>query len=72
MIYKNQKTYGDKVFTNFLGLNVSKDDIEYKSCAALFFYYLLVYENKVYLDNGVYKIVSKEITDYLGGNLYEN
>ena len=51
---------------------MSKDDIECKSCAALFFYYLLVYENKVYLDNGVYKIVSKEITDYLGGNLYEN
>ena len=72
MIYKNQKTYGDKVFTNFLGLNVSKDDIECKSCAALFFYYLLVYENKVYLDNGVYKIVSKQITDYFDENLYED
>ena len=51
---------------------MSKDDIECKSCAALFFYYLLVYENKVYLDNGVYKIVSKQITDYFDENLYED
>ena len=37
-----------------------------------FFDYLLVYENKVYLDNGVYKIVSKQITDYFDENLYED
>ena len=47
-------------------LNVDKDDIDS----------LLVYENKnylqVYLDNCVYKIVNRQMADYLDENLFED
>ena len=49
------RTYGDKIYTNFCGLNVPGDDIECESFTVISVDSLLVYENKyelhVYLDN---------------------
>ena len=70
------RTYGDKVYTNFHGLNVPEDDIEYESFTVISIDSLLVYENKYYLqvhlDNCVYKIANKQMTDYLDENLFED
>ena len=61
------RTYGDKVYTNFRGLNVPKDDIECESFTVISIDSLFVYENKyyllVYLDNCAYKIANKQMTD---------
>ena len=69
-------TYGDKVYTNFCGLNVPEDDIECESFIVIFIDSLLVYENqyylKVYLNNCAYKIVNKQMTDYLDENVFED
>ena len=69
------RSFGEKVYANFRGLNVPEDDIEYESFIAISVDSLLVYESKycqqVYLDNGVYEIAKKEITDYLDDNLFE-
>ena len=43
------KTYGDKVYTNFLDLNVPEDDIECESFIVIYINYLLVYDKKCYL-----------------------
>ena len=52
------RTYVDKVCTNFRGLNVPEDDIEYESFTVISIDSLLIYENKyylqVYLDNCAY------------------
>ena len=40
------RTYGDKVYTNFRGLNVSEDDMECESLTVISVDCLLVYENK--------------------------
>ena len=57
------RTYGDKVQTNFHGLNAPEDDIECESFTVVSIDSLLLYDNKyylqVYLDNCVYKIVKK-------------
>ena len=49
------RTYGDKIYTNFCGLNVPGDDIECESFTVISVDSLLVYKNKyelhVYLDN---------------------
>ena len=49
------KAFGDKVYTNFCGLSVPKDDIECESFTVISIDSLLVYDNKyylqVYLDN---------------------
>ena len=49
------KTFGDKVYTNFRGLNVPEDDIQCESFIVISIYSLLVYNKKyylqVYLDN---------------------
>ena len=70
------RTFGDKVCTNFRGLNVPEDDIECESFTVISIESLLVYGNKyylqVYLDNCAYKIVSKKMTDYLDVNLFED
>ena len=54
------RTYGDKIYTNFDGLNEPEDDIECESFTIISIDSLLVYENKyylnVYLDNCAYKI----------------
>ena len=59
------RTYGDKVYNNVCGLNVSENDIEYESFTVISIYYFLVYENKyylqVYLNNGTYKILNRQM-----------
>ena len=68
------RTYSDKVYINFRGLNVPEDDIECESFAAISNDSLLIYSNKyylqLYLDNYAYKIVTKQMTDYLDENLF--
>ena len=53
-----------------------EDDIKCESFTAISIDSLLVYENKyylqVYLDKRAYKIVNKQMTDYLDENLYED
>ena len=55
------RKYGHKVYTNFHGLNVPEDDIEWESFSVISLDYLLVYENKyylqVYFDNCAYEVV---------------
>ena len=57
------RTYGDKVYTNFRGLNVPEDDIECESFAVISNDSLLVYKNKYYLlvysGNCTYEIIEK-------------
>ena len=43
------KAFGDKVYTNFRGLNVPEDDIEYEFSTVISIDSLLVYEKKYYL-----------------------
>ena len=66
-------TYGDKVYIKFYGLNVPEDDIESESFTVISTDSLLVYKNKYYvqfyLDNCSYKIMDKQLTDYLDDNL---
>ena len=68
------RTFVDKVCTNFRGLKVPEDDIECRYFIVIFIGFLLVYENKyylqVYLDN--YEIVNKKITGYLAENLFDD
>ena len=53
-----------------------EDDIEYESFLVISIDSLLVYNNKyylqVYLDNCAYKIVTKQITNYLDENHFED
>ena len=53
-----------------------EDDIEWKSFTVISIDFLLVYDNKyylqVYLDNCAYKIVIKQMTDYLDEYLFED
>ena len=69
------KTYGDKVYINFRDLNVSEDHIEYESFAAISIDALFVYKTKcylqVYLDNCAYKIIEKQMINYLDENPFE-
>ena len=68
------RTYGDKVYTNFRGLNVPEDDTECESFTVISIESWLVCENKyhlqVYLDNCTYKIANKKMPDYLDDNLF--
>ena len=54
---------------------MTEDGVEGESFAIISVDYLLVYDNKfylqVYLNNCAYKIVDKQMTDYLDGNLFE-
>ena len=43
------RTYGDKVYSNFHGLNMLEDDIECGSFTVIYIDSLLVYDNKYYL-----------------------
>ena len=53
-----------------------EDDIECKSFTVISIDSLLVYKNKdylqVYLDNCAYKIVNKQMIDYLDENVFED
>ena len=57
------RAYGNKVYTNFCGLNVAEDDIECESFTVISVDSLLIYESKyyrqVYFDNCAYKISNK-------------
>ena len=70
------RTYGDKVYTKFRGLNVPEDNMECESFTVISIESLLVYENKnylrVYLDNCTYKILNKQIINYPDKNLFED
>ena len=70
------RTYSDKVYTNFRGLNVPEDDTECESFTVISIDSLFVYLNKYYLqvhlDNRAYKIANKQMTDYLDENLFED
>ena len=63
------RTFGDKVYTNFRGLNVPEDDKECEYFTVIAIDFLLVYDTKyylqVYLDNCAYTILNKQMTDYL-------
>ena len=60
---------------NFHSLNVPDDDTECESFTVISIDSLLVYENRnylqVYLDNCAYKIIYKQMTDYLWDNPFE-
>ena len=68
-------TYGDKVYTTFCGLNMSEYVIEYESFTVIPIDTFLVYENKyyleVYLENYFYKIINKQMIDYIDENPFE-
>ena len=70
------RTFSDKVYTDFHGLNVPEDDVECESFTVISIDSLLVYDKKyylqVYLDNCAYKIVNKQMADYLDENLFED
>ena len=70
------RTYGDEVYTNFRGLNVPEDDIECKYFRVISNDLLLVCDNKyylqVYLEYCAYRIVNKQMADYLDKNLFED
>ena len=68
-------TYGDKVYTNFLDLNVSENKVVCNSFTVISIDSLLVYDNsyylQVYLDNCAYKTVGNQMIDYLDYDLFE-
>ena len=70
------RAYGDKVYTNLRGLNVPGDNIECESFTVIPADSLLVQDEKyylqVYLDNCAYKIVNKQMADYLDENIFED
>ena len=49
------RTYGDKVYINFRGLNVPEDDIECESFTVISIDSLLIYDKKYYLQVYLYK-----------------
>ena len=61
------RTFGEKVYTNFRDLNVPEDYIECESFTVISIDSLLVYNKKYYLqeylDNRIYKVVNKQMTD---------
>ena len=66
------RTCGHKVYTDFRGLHVAEDDIEYESFTVVSIDSLLVYDKKHHLQVFAYKILDKRITDYLDENLFED
>ena len=76
-ISTNIKEYDDRyIKSKKSGLNVPEDDIECDSFAVISIDSLLVYESKyylqIYLGNCAYKIVNKQMEDYLDDNLFED
>ena len=69
------RTCNDKVYTNFCCLNVPEDDMSCETFTFISIEFLLVSENKyylqVYLDNCAYKIIDKELADYIDDNFFE-
>ena len=69
------RTYDDKVYTNFRGLNMPEDDIQCDSFTVISIDSLVIYDNKYYLKeysgNCAHKIVNKQMTDCLDENAFE-
>ena len=69
------RTYGHKIYTNVRDLNVPEDDVKCESFTIISIDSLLACKSKyylqVYLGNCAYKIVKKQMTDYLDENLFE-
>ena len=69
------RTYGDNFCTNFRGLDVPEDGVECKCFPVISIGSLLVYDSKyylqVYLVNCAYKVVEKQMTDYLDDNIFQ-
>ena len=69
------RTYVHKIYTSFCGLNIPEADLECKFFRIMYIDSLLVCENKyyleVYLDNCAYKIVNKQVADYLDETFLE-
>ena len=69
------RTYRYKGYTNFRGLNMPEDGVVYESFIIISIDSLLLYENKyyrqVYIDNCAYKVIDKQMIDYLDDNLFE-
>ena len=69
------RTYGHKIYTHVRDLNVPEDDVKCESFTIISIDSLLACKSKyylqVYLDNCAYKIVKKQMTDYLDENLFE-
>ena len=65
-VLKNKSFY-EKVYSNFCGLNVLIDGVEFESFTIICIDFLRVYENKyylqVYLDKCAYFIVDKQMID---------
>ena len=57
------RTFGNKIYTNFRGLNVPEDDVECERFTVISIDCLLICDKKyylqVYLDNQAYKVVNK-------------
>ena len=72
-IKTKRRTNGDKVYTNFRGLYVPEDGIEYGSFTVISIDFLLVYEKKyylqVYLDNFAYKRNALRCGSFLEKNI---
>ena len=70
------RTDRKNVYTNFRGVNVPEDDIEWESFIVISIDFLLVYENKYYLqvqlDNCAHKVAKNQMIDYLDDNLFED
>ena len=68
------RTYDDKIYTYFRGLNMLEDGVECEPFTVISLDSLLVYEEKyclqVYLDNSANKIVDKHMTGYLNLNIF--
>ena len=69
------RTYRNKVYTNFHGLNVPEHNIECESFTVISIDSLLVSDQKylqVYLDNCPYKLQTNKWQHYLDKNLFED
>ena len=67
------RTYDDKVYTNFRDLNAPEDGLECECFTIISIDSLLVCETIITcsLNNCAYKVVDKQMIDYLDDNLFE-
>ena len=70
------KTFGDKVYTNYLGAHVPEDDMDCESFTVISIDSLLVYGSKyylqIYLVNCASKIANTQMRDYFDEKLFED
>ena len=75
-IKTKKRTYSDKAYINFYGLNAPENYIECKSFTVVSIYSFLTYQNKYYpqlsLYNQTYKIAGKQMLDYRHKSPFEN